>query len=191
MISFLKIFCVFVILHTTTFSLVAFSGEIYFLTSEKNTTSLNTLQQIQKDNHQSKTLKLVTPPYQKEIISLTPTFRWCPLPFESVEYRILISKPNGKIVIDEWIKHDTSFTISPTEPLQDLTLYYWMVYGYKNQSQFCRRGRKPVPLWIAGYQISDAANEYHQESNERYPGRRHMEIKDPLDNSHGSFIGRH
>lgn len=82
------------------------------------------------------TIKLIKPAFQKQLFTLTPTFVWHSLQTENTEYRILISEVNGRIIFDEWIKQDTTFSIPLHAPLSDLSAYYWMVYGYKNDQFF-------------------------------------------------------
>lgn len=87
---------------------------------------------VANKSDKKKPIRLIAPPFKKQINSLTPTFSWRPLSSDTIEYRILISKANGKIVLDKWINNKTAYTISSQNPLEDLTAYYWMVYGYKN-----------------------------------------------------------
>ncbi len=97
-------------------------------------------------------IKLIAPPYQKEIDILTPKFVWLPLPFDDAEYRLLVSKSGGKIVLDRWIRNKTSFSVKSKNVFEDLTPYYWMVYGYKN-TQFWQ---SPVwSFWIDQNRVTD------------------------------------
>lgn len=88
------------------------------------------------------TIKLIQPAYQVPISTFTPEFSWHALKSDSlIEYRLLIAKPDGKIIFDKWIGQDTSYTIPTSNMLEDLTPYYWTVYAS------CDNQQVQSPVW--------------------------------------------
>lgn len=97
-------------------------------------------------------IELISPGFQKQLSNVTPSFQWHSLPSENVEYRILISDVNGKILVDQWTDADTTYNIDLSDILQDLNAYYWIVYGYENKRTY----KSPVwSFWIDQNLVTD------------------------------------
>jgi len=95
-------------------------------------TSLISINNIGSD----KLVRLIHPAHETQISTFTPTFSWHAIQADDpVEYRLIIAKPDGKIVFDEWIGQDTSYTIPISNKLEDLTPYYWTIYASYSDNQ--------------------------------------------------------
>jgi len=88
----------------------------------------------QIDYHSS--VQLIQPDSASQVTTFTPTFVWHAIKSASlVEYRLLIAKIDGKIIFDQWIGSDTSYTITSPNDFEDLTPYYWTIYASFNNQQ--------------------------------------------------------
>lgn len=101
----------------------------------------------------SSRIQLIQPDSASQVTAFTPTFKWRAVPAEGeVEYRLLIAKIDGKIVFDDWIGQDTSYTISSSNYFEDLRPYYWSVYASINNQQL----KSPVwSFWIDQDMVTD------------------------------------
>ncbi|HEX9972071.1 MAG TPA: FlgD immunoglobulin-like domain containing protein [bacterium] len=80
--------------------------------------------------------RLVQPGNRSQVFTFAPKFSWRPLQArEKTDYRLIISDTNGKIVFNEWIGSDTSFTLPASNRLIDLNTYYWTVYAQVDSQQ--------------------------------------------------------
>ncbi len=87
-------------------------------------------------------IELIQPDSASQVTTFTPTFAWHAIKADtSIEYRLLISKIDGKIIYDEWVGPDTSHTVSSPGKFEDLNPYYWSVYASSGDQQV------QSPLW--------------------------------------------
>lgn len=87
-------------------------------------------------------IKLIQPDSASQVTSFTPTFIWHAVEADcTIEYRLLIAKIDGKIVLDEWVGPDTSYTITSPSYFEDLNPYYWSVKAFYGNRQ------AQSPLW--------------------------------------------
>jgi len=98
-------------------------------------------------------VELIEPDSASQVNSSTPTFRWRAVAAKSqVNYRLLIAKTDGRVVVDQWLGSDTSFTISSSNLIEDLTLYNWMIYALVGDRQL----HSPIwSFWVDQNKVTD------------------------------------
>jgi len=98
-------------------------------------------------------VRLIQPDSASQVTTFAPTFTWHAIqPGEQIEYRLLIAKTDGKIVFDQWIGSDTSYTISSPDKFEDLNPYYWTISASFNNHQL----KSPVwSFWIDQNVVTD------------------------------------
>jgi len=98
-------------------------------------------------------VKLIQPDSASQVTTFTPTFVWHAVQSDSsVEYRLLIAKTDGKILFDQWVGQDTSYTISSSHYFEDLNPYYWTIYASFDNKQL----QSPVwSFWVDQNIVTD------------------------------------
>ena len=98
-------------------------------------------------------IKLIQPDSVSQVNTFTPTFCWHAVKSKSiVEYRLLIAKIDGKIIFDQWVGSDTSYTIVNATYFEDLNPYYWTVYASYDDRQV----QSPVwSFWVDQDVVTD------------------------------------
>jgi hypothetical protein len=105
--------------------------------------------QIENNSH----IKLIQPDSASQVNTFTPTFTWRAVKAKRlVEYRLLIAKIDGKIIFDQWVGQDTSYTISAANYFEDLNPYYWTIYASYDDRQV----QSPVwSFWVDQDVVTD------------------------------------
>jgi len=104
--------------------------------------SEGTLSNLANRMDNSSLIQLIQPDSASQVTTFTPTFIWHDVKFNNpIEYRLLIAKADGKIIFDQWIGQDTSYTISSPDYFEDLTPYYWTIYASFDNRQV------QSPIW--------------------------------------------
>ena len=86
-------------------------------------------------NSDSVQVTLLKPGFKSKVTTTAPIFSWRSLPSDSlVEYRLLVARPNGKIIIDHWVGSDTVFAIPQAYALEDLRPYHWLIHAHYGQN---------------------------------------------------------
>lgn len=81
-------------------------------------------------------IKLIQPDSASQITTFIPTFIWHALNINKpIEYRLMIAKIDGKIIFDQWVGEDTTYTISTPNYFEDLHPYYWTIYASYGDQQ--------------------------------------------------------
>lgn len=98
-------------------------------------------------------IKLIEPDSASQVSSTFPSFRWRAISRNrQVNYRLLIAKTDGKIVLDRWVGSDTSFTITEPNLIEDLKLYNWLIYAIIDDRQI----QSPVwSFWVDQNKVTD------------------------------------
>ncbi len=98
-------------------------------------------------------VQLIEPDSASQVTTSFPTFRWRAVSANGqVNYRLLIAKTDGKIVLDQWLGSDTSFTISEPNIIEDLKLYNWLIYAAIGDQQL----QSPVwSFWVDQNKVTD------------------------------------